>query len=424
MTLSSASTPLPAVEAPHEPAQKVRPSRAVVAVEVPLARIRRELEASIPVRVADDRGRSIGVAGYLDTTVDRGPFSIGPSASGNELVVRTKLTAVARACTSSRGCYASCSPEAIAEVTVAPELGADYNLPAPHLTVRLVRGCRVSALGGFLSLDLTPTIEAQLAPQVARAEHEIAARLPHLRPRIEREYAELAKPHELPLGAGCALVRPSGIAQGPAHVTAEALTVRLALLVSPEVRPQCDAPAALPSPLPPLTNDPRMPSSGELDILEHVPLARFGTSKGLGASFPAAAVVRGDLRGAQVHASLAGELCGDVDLHGYALPTGDGSELTLGLFRIEEAERARITTAGITEKEVLAALDGHLRAPLKITPGRMKAALPALLPALSTSDVTLTGNVLEATSKEATLEGDEALAKVHVRLDVVAKVAP
>jgi len=396
-------------------------SRAVVDVEVPFARFGRELEANVPVRVADDRGRDIGVAGYLDTTVDRGPFSFAPSASGRELVVRTTLKATARACTSRRGCYASCAPEAVAEVTVAPLLGADYALPHPHLAVRLVRGCRVSALGGLVSVDLTPTIEAQLGPQVARVEREIAARLPQVRPQIERAYAELAKPHPLPLGAGCAEAHPSGIVQGPAHVGAGAVTLRVAVLVSPEIVPVCGA--EVPTPLPPLTNDPTMAPEGDVLLGEHVPLTRFRAVRvGTAASYPSAVAVRANGTDVSLRATLSGDLCGDVLAHATPGLSADGGDVTLDHVHLDATEEARLAALRVSPLDATALLQGTAVAPLKITPDRLKTALPALLPALSTSDVTLEGKVVSARPEAAQLAGDTIVATTRARLSLTAKV--
>ncbi|MCA9591483.1 MAG: hypothetical protein KC657_39580, partial [Myxococcales bacterium] len=58
-----------------EPAPST-PSRAVVHVEVSLARIREELERAVAPRVADVRDQDIGVAGSLRYHADRGPFTL------------------------------------------------------------------------------------------------------------------------------------------------------------------------------------------------------------------------------------------------------------------------------------------------------------------------------------------------------------
>jgi len=410
---------------PLAPAADTRshPSKIVVEAIIPFVRIARELEANVPRRVADERGRDIGLAGSLDTTVDRGPFVVSVSPNGEALVVRTNLHAQARACTSGRGCYATCSPEAVATTTVPLALSEAFAIAKPHVVVTLVRGCRISALGGLLQVDITPTIEAQLGPYVRRVEQEIARRLPDLRPELGTRWAMLAKPRELPLGAGCVTLHPSGLTQGPSHGTADAVRLRFSLTASPELRPRCDEPAPLfPPLLPALAHDPAMPEEEELDVRIRLPLSTFATATSaprpmtLGSvrAIPKAATVRADGTGIALDLTLMGEVCGDVRSHANLAWKDDAHALGYASTGFSKSDRARLERAGISPDALVVALETNVRVSPKLTPDTLKSALPMLVTALSAPDVELSATVSSSRPGDVRPDAEDVLASTRV----------
>jgi hypothetical protein len=220
-------------------------------VDIPLAAIAKELEAHVPVRLAEERGRDIGVAGSLSYTIDRGPLAV--VVEGESLVVRTDVRAHAEACAKGR-CYAGCDPGARATATVPLRLGADFRVAPSRVEARLTERCLVRAF--LVKIDVTPIIEAQLAPALRRIERDIDQRLPPLRPQAERLWAELAKTRAIPLG-GCVVVATTGLVQGPVAARPGAVRLRFGVVAHPELRRSCgDVPPA--APLPPLAQDPGM----------------------------------------------------------------------------------------------------------------------------------------------------------------------
>src|SRR6185295_11678214 len=115
------------------------------------------------------------------------------------------------------------------------------------VTVAFTRGCQVRVLGGIVTVDVTPTIQAQMGPALHGVEQQIDARLPKPRPEAERMWKELSTPRPLPLGA-CIVVSPRGIVQGPVSGSPGSLRARFGLVAYPEMRTRCgDQPP--PSPL-------------------------------------------------------------------------------------------------------------------------------------------------------------------------------
>ncbi len=161
--------------------------------------------------------------------------------------------------------------------------GADYRFAPSRVAFAFTRGCSVKALGGILSVDVTPTLQGELAPTLRKVEHEIDAKLPPLRPQAARLWAELAKARPLPLG-GCVLLHPRGLVQGPVTGNAETLRVRLGLVAEPEIQSRCSNAAAAKAgtaeapPLPPLAQDPSLGPEDELVLALVSPLEQVDLS--------------------------------------------------------------------------------------------------------------------------------------------------
>ncbi len=409
-------------------------SNLVIDAEVPFARLVRELESRVPRRLAQERDRDIGLAGSLQTTVDRGDFSVGVSAAADALIVKAPIHVEARACTTARGCYASCAPEAIATVTMPLALTEAYALQRPRVSVVLVRGCRISALGGLLQLDLTPTLEAQIAPQARRVEQQLAEQLPDLRREIAPRWDELARPRQLPLRAGCVGLRPSALSQGRSIAGPDSVRLRFALKASPEVRPRCETPAPgdAPAPLPPLLQVASLPAEGDLELRVRTPLAAFADAAvlSLGPAHGAvrSAIARPDPRDRErpiaLELTLAGEVCGDVRLGVGPAWKDDGHALGYTGSRLTPAERERLERAGLAPDALSGALEAAARVPLRITPERARDALPALAAALSTADVSVAASAETPRTGAVWPDGEDVLASAWMRARVTARLAP
>jgi hypothetical protein len=359
-------------------------------VDMPLAPVTAELEKNVPRRVAEERGRDIGVAGSLNVVGDRGPFTT--SVDGENLLVRTEIRVHAEACAKGR-CYASCDPIANATAAVPLRLTPDYRFAPSRVTVALTRGCQIRVLGGFVTVDITPTIEKLMAAELHSVERQIDARIPQPRPQVERLWKELNAPRALPLGA-CAVVNPRGLVQGPMQGAPGHVRMRFALDALPELRTQCgDPPPALP--LPKLAHDPRMPEEDELVVAFVWPLTKVGSQIQGGDPFVfegsrvRATSAKATAAGAEVDLDLAlrGEACGEVALRAKPTWSEDATAIVLGGPRV----------------------------PPPVQPEALKTMVPAVASSLSDPSVDVKATVKSAAPVAAWTRGEDLVATVRVR---------
>ena len=406
-----------------EPAPST-PSRAVVHVEVSLARIREELERAVAPRVADVRDQDIGVAGSLRYHADRGPFTL--AVEGGEIVVRTPVRAHAEACAKG-SCYASCDPEAVATARVPLALRADYTFSPSRVDVAFTRGCSLRALGGLLKIDVTPMVAARVRPSLARVEQEINARLPSPRPQVERLWAELARVRPLPLGA-CASPRPRGIVQGPMSGRGETLVGRFAVVAEPEIEAPCTATPTAAPPLPPLTQDPAMPDEDDLVVTMVTPLTR--AAAGLEGDGPLemrarAVVKRADVRPsgagkALFDVELEGEVCGNVAvLAGLAWAKG-ADHITLTQAELAPGERERLEAAKLDPDALPRELARVVDVPALLPPSAVEALVPEIARGVSDASFALSAKVSKAEPRDVSVRGPSVAARVAVkgRIDI------
>ena len=395
-TCRTTVVPKNAERPPAPPVPPVPPSRLIAHVDMRLAPIAQELDARVPRRVADERNRGIGMAGHLNYTVDRGPFAI--AIEGDAMLVRTELRGHAEACANGR-CYASCDPVAVATAAVPLRLTPEWRFAPSRVSVAFTRGCQVRALGGFVRVDVTPTIEGQLGPALRNVEKEIDARLPQPRPQAERLWKELSAPRSLPLGS-CVVVNPRGIVQGPVTGLGSSLRVRFGLVASPELRTRCgDPPAAVP--LPPLAHDPRLPAEDDLVVAMVSPIANAMASLAPSEPFDldgsrvritrATAVSAG--AALDVDLSLRGEACGDLATRTPLAWTDDGKAIRF------------------TSPELAAA------PPLTpaLSPDALRDVVPQLASSLSDPTVDVKATIKEAKPLAAYARGDDLAATVRLR---------
>lgn len=365
-------------------------SRIVAHVDMKLAPIAAELEKSVPRRVAEERGRDIGVAGSMNAVVDRGPFSA--SVEGENLLVRTELRAHAEACAKGR-CYASCDPIAIATAAIPMRLTPDYRFAPSRVTVAFTRGCQIRALGGFVTIDVTQNIQGFLADELRGIERQIDARVPQPKPQVERMWKELNTPRELPLGA-CAVVNPRGLVQGPMQGAPGSVRMRFALDALPELRTRCgDPPPALP--LPRLAHDPRMAEEDDLVAAFVWPLTKVASqiSGGDPFTFEGARVRATNAKAAGANAdvdldlALRGEACGDVALRAKPAWAEDGKAVVLGGPRVSPP----------------------------VQPDALKTMIPAVASSLADPTVDVKATVKDARPIASWARGDDLVATVRVR---------
>lgn len=365
-------------------------------VDMRLATLAQELDARVPRRVAEERNRGIGVAGHLNYSVDRGPFAV--AIEGESLLVRTELRGHAEACASGR-CYASCDPVAIATASVPLRLTPEWRFSPSRVSVAFTRGCQVRALGGFVRIDVTPTIEGQMGPALRRVEQEIDGRLPQPRPQAERLWKELSAPRPLPLGS-CVVVNPRGIVQGPMTAAGTTLRVRFGLVASPELRTRCGDPPAT-TPLPPLAHDPRLPAEDDLVVAIVSPIASSMASLAPSDPFEwdgsrvritkATAVSAG--AALDVDLSLRGEACGELATRTPLAWTDDGKAI-------------RFTSPELATGP---------RIPVALSADALRDLVPQLASSLSDPSVDVKATIKEAKPLSVYARGDDLAATVRVR---------
>jgi hypothetical protein len=298
-------------------------------------------------------------------------------------------------------------------------LRSDYRFGPSRLSLEFTNGCKVRALGGMLSVDVTPLLESALAPQLERVRREIDGRLPDVRARVERAWRQLSTPRPLPLG-GCLVVEPLGFVQGPVEPSLTTAHARFALSMRPELRTDCSDGAA-PIPLPPLSADPALPDEDSLTIGMELPLESltraFETATPEAGSKPRVHVARAAIEamGKNVSAELelAGELCGAVALQ--AEPTFAGEdgiiELTAGEF--DSGESARVRAAGLDPAALARQLARLPRVSTPFSLPMLRAAPPALAGLVSDPMFSLSARVSSLRAAGASVRGQHLVAWVE-----------
>jgi hypothetical protein len=400
-----------------------RSSRLVANVELGLASLAKELEGKIGQRLAEEQDKSIGIAGRLAYTVDRGPFRV--AVEGDALVVRTDVRARAQACRGS-DCYASCEPTGVATATVPLRLTPEYRFAPSRVTFAFTRGCVVRALGGIVKIDVTPTIQSELSPALRRVEREIDGKLPPLRLQAERLWAELGKTRRVPLG-GCVVTNPRGIVEGPVSGTSESLRVRFGVVAYPEIRSRCgEADGGTPPPLPPLQQDPSLPEEDDLVLALVSPLSSLAASLEAAEPFDAggarARVARASASPAgsraELDLGLRGEACGDLAVRSSLAWTEDGRYLRLASPALADHERERM--ASLSPETFTRSLSALKLAP-PISPEMLAELIPTLASSMSDPSVEVSAKVSGVKPLGVSLRGGDLAASVVLRGSVDVK---
>jgi hypothetical protein len=432
-----AATPLPSVECTHrlgprsvahsagppsgsvkiaEPPMAARRSRLIVHANLSLTKLGAELEKNIAPRLADGNAVSLGPAGVLDYSVDRGPFAL--SIARDHLVVETPVYGRARACRGGR-CYAGCEPRALVRAEIPLWLGADYRFGRSRVALEFTSGCRVRALGGMLNIDVTPLLESALAPRLERVRREIDGRLPDVRAEVERGWRQLATPRPLPTG-GCLVVDPLGLVQGPVQQSGDEAHARFALLARPELRSDCSAPAVS-TPLPPLSADPALPDEDVVTLGMGLPLASLalGFESAIHESGPryhvAEAAVEAIGESVAAELELRGEVCGAVAFRAEPTFAGEEGLIELTAGTLDTGENERLRAAGLDPEVLVQQLTRLPRLAAPISLPILRAAPSALAWLFSDPALSLSARVSSLRAAGASAHGEQLVAWVEAR---------
>jgi hypothetical protein len=288
------------------------------------------------------------------------------------------------------------------------------------VSLRFTRGCKVRALGGLLTLDVTPTLESELQPQLESTARLIDRQLPNLRAELEKSWPQLIVPRELPLG-GCFVLQPQGVVQGPIEPSTERLRASFALLAVPELRLRCgETPAA--TPLPPLRSDPALPAEGVVHLGMVTALSNMARGFEAGQATLGGRSVRVSqaevtARGSDVTAQLllAGGVCGAVVLDGRLEFRGDGEFIHMVNEKWPSGERQRIVDGELEPKELATVLARLPRLAPLLSVSAFRAAAPTLAAALSRPPLAISAHLSSARAGGAVARGDELVAWLEAR---------
>jgi hypothetical protein len=225
------------------PARPFAPPASELPVHVAVAtdRIRRELNARVPVVLADVRGQHIGKPGRVSYMVRRSSLRLG--LYERRLVVSTDVSAEVEVCKPLGPLcvtYGRCRPGMHARASVPLLLQDDYNLGPSQVDVQVTRPCFIA---GF---DATPEIRRQARQQAAAVKQRIDASLPPLRPHVMAVWELVQSPLELS-DAACLLVTPQTLTLTPPELVDGALVASVGLGAKLQVQSPCaQADAGLP----------------------------------------------------------------------------------------------------------------------------------------------------------------------------------
>jgi hypothetical protein len=399
------------------PIRAARESQLVVHAEAPLSTLSRALEQRIQKRLAEGHF-GIGPGGTVNYRVERGALSL--SVTSTSLVIEAPVSARAEACR-GQGCYASCEPNAVVRASVPLLLRSDYRFEPSATSLRFTRGCQVHALGGLLTIDLTPTLESQLQPELAEVSRQIDQQLPDIRADVERAWAALATPRPLPL-SGCLRLQPRAIVQGALTPSTTALRANFAVLATPELRSQCGDEAPPPS-LPPLSRDLSLPEEGAVLLGMVTPLEGFEPSFLAAAPVPASqrsfkitgARVAARASDVDVTLELAGDVCGTTTVGAVPDFSGNGASIELARPTLDTSERARWKAAGIDSQAPVTALIASAHVTPLLSVSALRDAVPALAQAMSPPSLQVSARVSSAHAAGAAARGNDLVAWVEAR---------
>jgi hypothetical protein len=300
-------------------------------------------------------------------------------------------------------------------------LGSDNHIGRSRLSLEFTNGCKVRALGGMLSVDVTPLLKSALAPQLERVRRQIDERLPDVRARAVRAWGQLSTPRPLPLGR-CLVLEPLGLVQGPVEQSGHTAHARFALLARPELRADCNDPPARIA-LPPLSADPALPDEGLVTLGMELPLTSlaraFETATPKAGSGPRLRIAQAatEALGKNVSAELelSGELCGAVALQAEPTFAGEDGMIELTAGQLDVGESARVSAAGLDPEALGRQLTRLARVSAPLSLPMLRAAPPALAWLVSDPMFSLSARVSSLRAAGAAARAEHLVAWVEAR---------
>lgn len=280
------------------------------------------------------------------------------------------------------------------------------------------------ALGGFVTIDVTPMLRASVTPALRAVERDVDGRLPALRPEAERLFRELGTARPLPFGA-CVVVDPRGIVQGPASGTPDGVRLRFALLARPEIRARCGTPPP-PAPLPPLGRDPAMPEDDDVNVALVSPLAAAAAAldaSAFDAGGPRVKVDRAELApapgGVRADLALDGEVCGDVAVRSRLGWTDDRRAVRLVDPALSPREADRVQHASVDPAALCRGVAASARLAPAVAPDALAELLPELARSASDASFDVAAEIRGVAPGTVDVRGDDMVARVRLRGAVV-----
>jgi hypothetical protein len=300
-------------------------------------------------------------------------------------------------------------------------LTADYRFAPSRVTASFIRGCQIQTLGGFLKIDVTRSLEAELKPELARVQQRIDRQLPTFEKQAAQIWSELSKQRGLPLG-GCVAVQPQALIQGPAKGTRESMSLRFALLAAPEMRTSC-VEAQVAEPLPSLVQEPALPAEDDVIVGMVMPLERVAlaleSSQTLDLGDVNTRVLKATTRSSgdntQSRITLGGEVCGDVDLDAGLAFSSDGGALRLASAKLSQDSAQRLSAAGLQPNTFEARLAGATRITLPIAVDQIKGLVPLLAKSVSDPNIAVRLHVSAVEPHVAAARGPDFVSWLKLR---------
>lgn len=287
------------------------------------------LDREVPTVLADVPRASAGAAGYLSYRAARRPMEV--DVDDGAIVVRTVVDASGSLCKPLLGAcvrYASCSPRARVEVRVPFALDAGGALPRSRATVAFEERCRVTAA----NVDVTPVLEAELAPALRAVEARTDAALA----MVPRALAELVRRGRAPLalpGGACVRARPLAVGSGRAERRGDDLVLPLLVTAAPSLERPC-----APEEHAFATATPAAGAGAELTLVGNgLPQAAVTETLETGDVRVTRADVQTDLAGLRVDATVDGAACGALSLRAHDLVDAETGGGAVHVARLEPA---------------------------------------------------------------------------------------
>jgi hypothetical protein len=290
-----------------------------VEVRADLEALSKQIAAEIPVQLATAKRQPVGAPGEVSYSVRRGKVRL--NVEGDRLVVTVPVEVEVELCKPlGPFCptYGKCSPRLSARASVPTLLGENYEIGRSEVGISLVRSCTIAGI------DASSEIRRYAHRELGQVKRRIDRALPRIRPSVEGVWELLHHPVALG-GSTCLRIAPDRLLQAPPAVTGSMLTARLAAVGKLGVEAPCASPDApvKPAALPRLTTERELEPGVALQVPVYMAWSdvsaallrsvRTKDDAALGlVEIEARAAERDGKARVALHASVAGETCGDA----------------------------------------------------------------------------------------------------------------